>query len=166
MVAKKIKFWTAAQTHERQELRAAAHVERQGFEFFLPVCEEFRARRFRKTIMFPGYLFVRIREGWQKLASTRGISRLIYNSDGLPSRLSDREIEQLRALEDEHGVVQLRKRVFSDGDLVRVGPGGHGLETLSGIVQGTPVADRYRILFTIMGRQVVGEVDARSLSAA
>lgn len=157
-------YWLAAVTKFREELRAASHVERQGFEYYLPHVNEFRSGRYRPTLMFEGYIFVKLEPGWRVLSSTRGISRLIVQGDE-PRRIRDEEIQQLRVLEDEDGIVRLHPR-FSRADRVLVGEGGGGFKGLAGIVQGTSAGDRVKVLLQIMGRPAVGDFDSRSLTAA
>lgn len=163
MATRRQQFWTAAVTKVGQEMRAASHVERLGFEFFLPRLEEFDGKRFRRVFMFPNYLLIKIAPGWQRLWSTRGVSRLLMAGEE-PSRVRASEVESLRALSDDRDVVHLtpRPRV---GQVVVVG-GGSGFAGLSGIVQGTPARDRCQVLLRIMGRDVVGEFDERFLSVA
>lgn len=163
---KPLTHWTVAVTHFGEERRAAANLERQGFVHYLPEVYEWSARRtlFRPVLMFEGYVLIKLREGWQALSSTRGISRVLMQ-DCVPSRLRTEFVTQLRALEDERGVVSLSPRL-RDADRVKFRAEGGSWSGLVGIVQGTPSVERVRVLLTLMGREVVGTFDPRALVAA
>ena len=152
-------YWTVVVTKWKQELRAAANVERLGYEYYLPIMVDERTRR---ALMFPGYLMVRVREGWEVLSSARGVSRLMLCSD-VPSRIADEEVEQLRRLEDERGLVRLAPR-FAVGQFVRGRCGQY--EGLSGIVQGTSASGRCAVLLRMLGKHVVVDIEGSALVAA
>lgn len=163
-----MRYWTALVTRRGEERRAASHVERQDFQFYLPqmaVASRAFADKFRGEIMFPGYLFVRLREGWHALASTRGVARMMLR-DGVPVRVPNCELSRLRELEDDRGLVHLPER-FRFGDAVRVAAeGGGALAGLTGVYRGMTPRDRCVVLLRILGKSVTAEVDAGSLVAA
>jgi hypothetical protein len=70
VVAVKLRYWTVVVTKWGQELRAAANVERLDFEYYLPVMVDARLRR---ALMFPGYLMVRVHEGWEVLVAAHAV---------------------------------------------------------------------------------------------
>lgn len=154
------KFWTVASTKFSQEERAAHHVERQGFEFFLPRVELLTSRGFRREFLFPGYLFVRISNQWRSLMSTRGIARL-FTHDETPVRIPNIEIDYFRHLEDERGFVVLPPP-FVEGDAVVVTTGN--LAGARGVVQGMDSRKRCLVLITLLGRTLNAALDTRALS--
>jgi transcription antitermination factor NusG len=163
------RYWTAATTRLHQEERAAHHVENQGFEFYLPRTWEPLARPIgpiteRRALLFPGWIFIKLRPNWQVLPSTRGIKSLM-TIDGKPCHVRDSEIASLRAMEDCRGVIRLPDR-FTKGDRVVVGQGGKAWRDHWGIVYGTPAAGRCQVLFKLLGRRVVVELREAILSPA
>lgn len=160
-------YWTAAVTHFAQERRAAHHVERQGFQFYLPeILSITSGGQDRREILFPGYVFVRVslREEWRSLASTRGIARLLLCGE-TPTRIPDAEIDGLRAAEDERGFVQLQSGLRVGDEIVGlVGAGGY--EGVRGIVRGTSARDRVRVLLRLLGRLVEVDLDRRAVALA
>lgn len=118
--------------------------------------------------MFPGFIFYRVREGWKRLSSTRGISRLFLtgvDADARPTRVHEREIDALREREDEDGFVTLQP-LFESGDRVRVTDGGGSLAGLEGTVQLASARERCRVLVEMLGQKVAFELDARALEPA
>src|ERR1700690_1023760 len=102
------RYWTAAKTKRGEENRAACHVERQGFKFYLPLTYEPTKSGLseRRTFLFPGFIFVKLKAGWPVLSSTRGISALMMNCN-MPAHVRESEIAWLMSLENEKGVVRL-----------------------------------------------------------
>lgn len=161
MSAKPLRYWTAARTHYREELRAAHHVERQQFEWYLPYTYELRdaGRTEARTLMFPGFIFIRLRPAWQALASTRGIARLMLNC-GMPSHILNAEIAWLRRSEDRHGVVRLTVPPRR-GDHVRATQGV--CNGFIGLVRDTTADGRLKVLFEVLGRKVTTEYSPGAL---
>jgi transcriptional antiterminator RfaH len=111
-------FWAAAQVRSDATKRAIWHVERQGFETYLPLCRP--SRRSAKVVpLFPGYLFVRIEGVWHCLLSTHGIIGLIRSGDA-PARVREDEIERMRRQENKEGIIVLPLVKFQPGERVRV----------------------------------------------
>ncbi len=145
-------------THFAQERRAAHHVERQGFEFYLP--EMLNGKR--RERLFPNYLFVFVRDQWRVLLGTRGIRRMIM-VDETPVRMPKRDIDALRQRENEHGVIVLPPP-FSRGQAITIR--GGVFKDCFGIVDGMPAHDRVNVLLEMLGRKVEIEVDRRMVAAA
>lgn len=159
-----MQFWAVGTTHWHEERRAAANVERQGHEYYLPEILEVGARGTqRRSMLFPGYIFVRIdgKRGWSHLGNTRGLSRMISQGESL-SRMPDSEIKALRAAEVD-GFVRPSPRPVV-GDKVRVGDGGDGFSGVTGLVQGMRSNRRVQILMDILGRPVTGVFDELALT--
>ena len=163
MARRTINYWTAATTRWSQEQRAAHHVERQGFQHHLPLTQVLTTRgSLRTELLFPGYIFIRIKRGWESLASTRGISHL-FMCDGRPTRIPDHVMSELRAREDESGVVQLLPDV-DVGDVVRATSGVW--RNCVGRVSSLSARMRVSVLLSILGRQVEVELDRRVVETA
>lgn len=165
-MAKSIKkYWTAAATRFCQEQRAAHHVERQGFEFYLPEILSLTSKGTdRRELLFPGYIFIRVRAGWESLMGTRGISRLFLCSDK-PTRIPDNEIEYFKSLETDVGTVQLDPPLIPG---MRVFGNEHAGSFcgVSGVVRGMPSRNRVRVLLELLGRSIEVDMDRRVLSTA
>lgn len=153
-------YWTAAVTRRTQEQRAAHHVERQGFEFYLPRIEVSDGRR---TLMFPGYIFILVRASWHCLASTRGIARLFFCDDA-PVRMRDGEIESLMSSEVDDVVRPPPK--FLPGDFVVDNRSSSAFFGVGGVYSGMASSGRCEVLFSLLSRQVRVEVSEASLSPA
>ncbi|QOC23428.1 transcription/translation regulatory transformer protein RfaH [Wenzhouxiangella sp. AB-CW3] len=105
--------WRAVLCRPKQERKAEAHLEHQGFEVFLP---RLRARRLlrgrpiaRVEPLFPRYLFVRLEafaDDWSTIRSTRGAIGLVRFGNEFPV-LEDGIIYELRARQDDQGLIDL-----------------------------------------------------------
>jgi transcription antitermination factor NusG len=156
-------YWTVATTREGQELRTAHHVERKGFEFYLPRILALRGTAEKREMLFPGFIFVRVRAAnWMPLRHARGVRR-VYLCGERPSRIPDAEIQQLRAREDENGFITLAPRL-APGDVVRVAQ-GHRMAGLVGVV-GSCARQRVQVLVEMLGQSAQLEFDVRQLEAA
>lgn len=151
-------YWTAATTHFGQEYRAAHHVERQGFDYYLPLT----VNNGRTERLFPNYLFVFITKQWRSLLGTRGIRRLII-ADEHPVRIPSWEMEALRARENTAGIIELPKP-YDVGDKVRITAGV--FRDRLAIVQGMPANERISVLLDFLGHKVRTKVEAYEIEAA
>jgi transcription antitermination factor NusG len=156
-------YWALAKTKRSEEERAASHVERQGFAYWLPRMIEWSSSGGQKfPLMFPGYIFFKVRQGWQALCSTRGIASVVICQDE-PARVRQSEIDYLRSLENARGLVVLPAR-FGDGDAVRVAQGSYA--GARGVVRGMPAAGRCAVLLQMFGKEVSLDVGEESLESA
>ena len=171
--AKPLRYWTVCATHWREEQRAAHHVERQGFSYYLPMVYEAIAGGDdeRRTLLFPGFIFVKLREGWQSLSSTRGIASLFtYSVDKdsdarLPSRLRTDEVRRLRDMEDDGAVRLLPPLAPGSAAVVREDVGG-AYAGICGIVFGTSASGRVSVSLRVMGREFRREFSRSALRVA
>jgi transcription elongation factor/antiterminator RfaH len=116
-----------------REAVAQTHLQRQGFETFLPqiLTRRSHARKLEtvKAPMFPRYIFVRLdlaRDRWRSVNGTIGMSYLVTTRDH-PCALPVGFVEELRRLSDGD-VVASSPPSFAPGDTVsvRAGPfAGH-----------------------------------------
>lgn len=161
MVKRSARYWTAAVTRFCEETRAAHHVERQGFRYILPYVEVRGARGWRRELMFPGYILVKLGEGWESLSSTRGISRLLM-TNGVPHRVPQSFVSWMQSAIDSRDVVSLTPPA-AVGDRVVAYNGFRG--TVREVLSQDRIV-RCRVLMTVMGRSVEGVFDARELRVA
>lgn len=154
--------WYVVQTQPHSEGKAVAHLERQGFDTYLPRFLKRRrhARRIEtiKAPLFPRYLFVRVdlaSQRWRCIQSTIGVSRLVCNGEE-PAGVSDSIVNGLVRLEPQHR--------FTEGEPVRVIEGA--LASCLGLYEGMADGDRVAILLELLGRRVRVVIDDLSIVAA
>ena len=155
------KYWTAAATKFGEEHRAAHHVERQGFEFYLPRTIEGYGARLKRDFLFPGYIFIKISEGWHCLMSTRGIRRMFFCGEA-PTRMSSRDIELIRRRESEDGYIRLKPPV-TVGSRVTLKRGS--FKNMIGNVDSMTARDRCTVLVSLMERTVMVSVNVDAVEA-
>jgi transcriptional antiterminator RfaH len=160
--------WYVVHTQPQNEMRAEAHLRRQGFTTYLP--RYLRSRRHaRKTEtvarpLFPRYIFVAVdvaRDRWRAIQSTLGVSHIVLAGDE-PAALPEGVIEEIRARESDSGFVTL-------GLPAGVGPGSRvrlldGIFAESrGILERVGDDRRVAILLELLGREVRVFVPAASV---
>lgn len=161
--------WFAVYAKPRQERIARDHLERQGFECFLPEALNPYQRRSRSSgpliePLFPRYLFLKAVPEFQNLAtvrSTRGVVGLVRSGSELV-RVAEAVIGMIRARQDaETGLVCLDPAPVEQGDRVRVFDGPFcGVE---GILEAKTGEQRALILMELLGRRTRVEVDSMLL---
>ncbi len=126
----------------------------------------------RVAPLFPYYLIVRVTESldWRVLSSTRGVASVLMN--GLvPGRVSDQSVEALCKLTNTidgyyHDPAQAEHKRFRPGQAVE---GLRGLfKDKFGIYRGLAnerSSERVRVLFRILGREALFEMNADDLVA-
>jgi len=163
--------WYVVQTQVNGEAKAAQHLQRQGFDIYLPRYLK-RRRHARKMDfvarpLFPRYMFVAIdmaTQRWRSIQSTFGVSRLVCNGDD-PAVVPDGVVGALKAREDAKGFVKMDARPsFSPGDKVRVLAGA--FMDNAGLFSGVADHDRVSILLDLLGRKVRVLLDADMVAAA
>jgi len=163
--------WLAVHCKPRSEAVAQVHLERQGFECFLPrIRTEVRASegwRTRIEAFFPRYLFIRADKNAEHVASvrsTRGVTGLVRFGDRIAA-LSERDVAQLRSYVcAASGFVEMRPASFAKGDRVRVRVGP--LAGLTGVVHEPSGGKRIAVLIEVLGRSAEIQLQALSLSFA
>lgn len=117
--------WFAVHTQPRMEATAVAHLERQGFEVFLPRIKVTRrhARRMETVIVpfFPRYGFLRLdllRQRWRSVNGTTGVSSLVMSRDR-PLPVPHGVVEAFVGALTADGVVDFEHH-FEPGDPVRL----------------------------------------------
>lgn len=147
--------WYCVHTLPRAESRTLEHLQRQGFECFLPRLQRrlLRGGR-RQTVveaLFPRYLFLRADAEVTSLApvrSTRGAVGLVRTA-GLPATVPDDFIERLRDDADVEGVIALPERRLLPGERVTITDGP--LAGLQGIYTQAQSEQRALVLLEILG---------------
>jgi transcriptional antiterminator RfaH len=146
-----VAYWACAQLVPSQERLALHCLERvAGFEIYAPGIRAPRAaRRQDPRPLFPGYAFVLIVLQWHVAKRTPGVVRLVLDG-GVPARVPDNVIAELRQRE-RNGLVQLpQPRRFRAGERVRVTRGPPvGLE---GLVATTRPSQRVEVLLGLLGK--------------
>lgn len=163
--------WYVVQSQPNAEAKAVAHLNRQGFETYLPRYLKRRRHARRVEIvpapLFPRYLFVGIdleTQRWRSIFSTVGVSRLVCNGD-MPTAVPDQVVKALRARHDACGYVQLDQRPnLRPGDKIRVLDGAFA--DCLGLYEGLKDSERAAILLDLLGRKVRVMVDVDSVAAA
>ncbi|MHB2168637.1 transcription termination/antitermination protein NusG [Alsobacter sp. R-9] len=164
--------WYAVHSQPNAEFLAARHLQRQGFEPYVPTILKRRrhARRIEtvRAPFFPRYLFVRLdvsQQRWRSINSTVGVTRII--SDGLqPLPVMAGVVDAIRGREDDSGLIRLDPPAarFARGDAIRVVAGA--FESCQGLFQVLTDHERVAILLDLLGRKVRVVLDAGAIEAA
>src|SRR5262245_26639906 len=145
-------YWAAARAQPQREALAQHFLEQIGYTVYLPRLRAHRVSHGRKVevrpVLFPGYLFCLITNGWWDARWCPGTRGLVMNG-GLPCVVSDKVLDEIRKRE-RNGLVELPKPPPArPGDRVRVlhGPfAGHG-----GLYAGMKARERVEVLLAILG---------------
>ena len=161
-----MKNWYLVQLKSNSHRLAEQNLNRQGFETFLPMQEVIsrKASRFVNNLrpLFPGYMFVSVNidlAPWQKINSTRGVSRLLsFNGQLKPLPLP--LILGLKSRCDSSGNVLSPKRLHR-GDQVELlkGPFAHFVATVETI----DIKQRIWVLMELMGQETRIQVPPNNL---
>jgi transcriptional antiterminator RfaH len=162
--------WYVVRTKTLAELSAALHLNNQGFEAYVPRYRKQRrhARKVDTVLrpLFPGYLFVKIDrdfQQWRSINGTVGVISLVqFGSELVP--IDEVIIANLKAREDETGMVSLATPGLQKGDSVLVNEGPFAEYT--GLLEETDDKKRAILLLDLMGRKVRVTAPLESLTAA
>ena len=118
-----MKSWYLIYCKARKEKVAQEHLERQGYEVYLPLilCRIKQRGRAKKTIqpMFPRYLFIHLSDqtdDWTPIRSTIGVSNLVKFGTN-PAKIPKNLILKLKESEENKG--------FHDLPDIKLVPGDH-----------------------------------------
>jgi len=162
MAQQRSRFWMLAATHRDQEWRAAHHTERLGFNFYLPQIRGLVGREF----LFPGYLFIQLKAGWEVIIRQRGIRRL-FLTDEVPWKIREEKLDLIRNREDANGIVNLTQQPrFKLGSRLIYKRCNDAFDGTIGIYDGDTPSRRCRVLFDMLGRAVPLEIDDSYLELA
>ena len=163
--------WYVVHTHPNAEMKAVAHLERQGYEIYLPRYRKWRRHARRRELvwrpLFPRYLFIALdllQTRWRPILSTVGVSRLVRGGDkpvpvasGLVEEIQEQE--RCHLFDENAQVAHLRI-----GDLVRVINGPFADQIGKFCTVGDH--ERISILLELLGREVKTSLSAEAIAAA
>ena len=157
--------WYLVHTKPRKEVVALAHLERQGYECYLPRIriEKFRRRKAEivEAAMFPRYLFIRLDTSetgpsWSPIRSTTGVSGLVQFG-GYPAKVDDQLVHLLRERERSCPPTPL----FNPGEAVTITAGPFaGIEA---VYKTHDAEHRSMILLEILSKQVAMRIQTSKL---
>ena len=145
------RFGGVVRSQPQKERFAASQLELRGYEIFLPMVQTRRASQ----PLFTSYFFCRVIDQWRSINFCFGVLCLVRVGD-CPAKCPDSEIDNLRAMIDEHGFVRLpdkppsaSPRAFKRGERVKIigGP----FEGVRAIHSGMRAGNRERILLSLLG---------------
>ena len=159
--------WYAVQTQPNRENLAVFHLERQGFDVWLPCYERMirHARLLKRTRrpLFPGYLFINLdleTARWRSINGTIGVKNIV-SCGRTPSVVDSEFIKALKASESLDGFVDT-----SNDDLKL----GQEVEILSGPMAGQigrllslDAGNRVTVLFQMLGHFVRGRIARKAV---
>ena len=146
--------WLLVRTQPQREQYAQQNIQRWlGLDSYLPFYYDREKDKIR--VLFPSYLFVRTFQ-WYAFKGVWGVSNVVMVGDNSPARLSNDQIEELRAREKEDEsnrckIIELPEP-YKIGDMLRVKDGA--FFGLNGLYDGMDHKDRVRVLLSIFGRSV------------
>lgn len=157
--------WYAVVAHAGRERLAKYHLNRQGFEVYLPMRAPLGVGRAGVAAeprpMFPRYLFVSVdlnAPGWRSIYSTIGVANVLMTGVGETARprpVPNALIERLQAREVD-GLVVLDERVpdapckHGKGDKVRINVGRFA--DMDAMFEERVDANRALLLVSLLGR--------------
>jgi transcription antitermination factor NusG len=103
--------------------------------------------------LFPGYLFVRMNDRWQKLRNTYGVIDVVMMG-GKPDYVPKAVMKALRNNMDKDGIVTLprqRKPELREAVEIKVG----AWQGFTGLYDGLNSEGRIRVLLSMFGREAV-----------
>jgi transcriptional antiterminator RfaH len=134
--------WYVVMSHPQAERRAAQHLDRQGYQAYLPLLAVRQRDRVVRSMwhavqvpLFPRYLFVRFdaaRDPWRPVLHTLGVASLVRVGN-LPIACPDGAVEALVATEDGRRTLEAPRALFAPGDAVSLGA-GTALEGHQGVI--------------------------------
>jgi len=165
-----MKRWFVVHTQPNGETRALDNLLRQGFEPYLP-CLIVKRRHARKVErvrrpLFPRYMFVRFdpdETRWRAINGTFGVSHLVTDG-GTPAAVPFGIVEDIRAHEDDNGVIGLAPPAFRPGQALEILDGPMASRT--GQFLNMPDRDRVILLLDLLGRSVRVTVPREAVTAA
>jgi transcriptional antiterminator RfaH len=155
------KRWYVLRTKPNSESLAAANLERQGYELFLPrvTAPQVKHGGYRMVPLFPGYLFLRCADpyyGWPQVQYTPGVLGWVQlggETPAVPDQVVDELAERVTVINSTGGLW----RRFKPGERVVVTSGR--LEGLARVLEGPKTPEgRVRVLMEFLGQLVTATV--------
>ena len=161
--------WFVVHSQPHGELKAHAHLTRQGFRSFLPlhIKTTRHARQFRTAAapLFARYLFVELTLGvdrWRSILGTVGVSQLIMEGDQ-PKAVAPGVVEAVVASTDASGLLSLDPAVVP-GQSVRVATGPFA--GLVGTLLKLDDNGRVSVLLDLLGSKIIASAAREGLVPA
>jgi len=159
--------WYAVHTRSRHERKAAAELDRRGFEIFLPEYQSWSRRRDRRQritrILFPGYLFVHTPlDPARRLAVIQASSVVaIVGAAHRPVPVPDEQVESVKLLLGAAGDAAPRPGL-ARGQRVQIMQGP--LQGVIGCVEQTERGRRIVVSVELLGRSVEASLETEALA--
>jgi transcription antitermination factor NusG len=159
--------WYGVYTNARHENAVADHLISKDIEVFVPTIAVVRSWKDRKMKLqipaFPGYVFTKICLGERgRVISVPGVIRIL-SFNGVPARLDEAEIENIRLCQQRGALVESRP-LFEVGERVRVKSGV--LEGLVGFVSRCKDERRLIVPLSHINQSLAVQVDIDLLEPA
>ncbi len=159
--------WYAVHCKPRQDHRAELNLQNLGYEVFRPLAllRKYKSQKAVESVesLFPRYLFICLEDegaSWAPIRSTRGVAAMVMCA-GIPGRIPDAFIDNLRARMGEYRWINLSASAFQANDRVRIESGAFvGHEALFISQRGT---DRVMVLMAVMNRLQQIELPAHAI---
>jgi transcriptional antiterminator RfaH len=159
--------WYLVRTRPLCEYKAAAGLERNGYDLFFPRVNTPKPRRGHEdTPLFPGYLFVRFDRAGTGLPPVNKVSGLVgwVEFDGVVPPVPDAVISEMSRTVDDVNRNGGYWRRFQQGEMVRITSGW--MNNLAEILEEPESPNsRVRVLLNFMGRLVRARVPWKELEA-
>lgn len=161
--------WWLVHTKPRQEEKALANLEAQGFECYLPLMPVEVLKRGSLKVkdqpLFPRYLFARTRhsgagENWGVIRSTLGVNRLV-SFGTQPAKVNEQLVWAIQESAAQRTQAQAK---FTPGEILHITQGPFtGLEAIYDM----QVAEsRVLVLINLMSKQVKLAIEPSQLASA
>ena len=159
--------WYAVQTQPNRENLAVAHLERQGFDVWLPRIERIiRHARQAKSVrrpLFPGYLFINLdleTARWRSINGTIGVKNIV-SFGRAPSVVDNEFITALKASETMDGFINTGNDNLKPGQDVEMlsGPMAGQIGKLLSLDAG----NRVTVLLQMLGHYVRGQIGRKAV---
>jgi transcriptional antiterminator RfaH len=159
-----MKRWYAVYAQPRSEEIASQHLERQGFQVFLPRYLKRRSHARRVEVapspLFPRYLFTAFdaaEPGWRVISSTRGVVSLVRSGGGGLAVVPDAVIKEIEHRYNSDGFVVLARHMgLKQGARIRVDTGA--FEACDAIFETQRDDERVFVLLSLLGREVLANI--------
>jgi transcription antitermination factor NusG len=157
--------WFALQVRARHEVGVAAHLDGQGYEWFLPMYKSRRRWSDRmkeiESPLFPGYLFCRFNpHNRLPILKTPSVTQIV-GYDHVPIPIDEEEIRAIRTLVAS-GVPNQPCSFLTVGNRVRIEAGA--LRGIEGILMELKGKRRLVLSITLLQRSVAVEIDSEAVS--
>jgi len=145
-------MWAVIEARPNFERRINRKLSAEGFATYLA---EYRNAARHRALLLPRYLFVRPAEHWRKVFRISGVLKLFTWGSGnemRPALIEDKFVKDLRAREDDYGVIALPGRSsFERGEQLRILRGA--FQGMIGIYE-RPRDEYDEVCVGMFGRQV------------